>query len=56
VAVIGTSKRQGTAQALKEMELAAPAFGIKLVYMDIQNAGEIERVFLTADTDGSTHS
>jgi putative ABC transport system substrate-binding protein len=48
VAVMGTSKRQGTAQALKEMELAAPTFGIKLVYMDIQNAGEIERVFVTA--------
>jgi putative ABC transport system substrate-binding protein len=48
VAVIGTSNRQGTAQALKEMELAAPTFGIKLVYMDIQNAGEIERVFVTA--------
>ena len=32
VAVIGTSKRQGTAQALKEMELASLTFGIKLVY------------------------
>lgn len=48
VAVIGTSKRQGTAQALKEMELASLTFGIKLVYMDIQNAGEIERAFVTA--------
>src|SRR4030095_6993346 len=40
VAVIGTSTRQGTAQNLKEMELAAGAFGVKLQYLDIQNPKE----------------
>ena len=48
VAVIGTAMRQGTAQALKEMELAAGAFGVKLVYLDIQNPKDIESVFRAA--------
>jgi putative ABC transport system substrate-binding protein len=48
VAVIGTSTRQGTAQALKEMELAAGAFGVKLLYLDIQNPKELESVFRAA--------
>ena len=48
VAVIGASNRQGTAQALKEMELVAPVYGVKLQYMDIQSTAEIEGVFLSA--------
>jgi ABC-type uncharacterized transport system substrate-binding protein len=48
VAVIGTGTRQGTAQALKEMELAAGAFGVKLLYLDIQNPKDIESVFRAA--------
>jgi ABC-type uncharacterized transport system substrate-binding protein len=48
VAVIGTSSRQGTAQSLKETELAAGAFGVKLQYLDIQNPKEIESVFRAA--------
>jgi putative ABC transport system substrate-binding protein len=48
VAVIGTSTRQGTAQALKEMELAAGAFAVKLQYLDIENPKDIETVFRAA--------
>ena len=48
VAVIGTSTRQGTAQSLKEMELAAGALGVKLQYLDIQNPKDIETVFRAA--------
>ena len=35
VAVLGTSTQPGNAQALKEMELAAGAFGVKLQYLDV---------------------
>ena len=45
VAVIGTSTRQGTAQSLKEMELAAGAFGVKVQYLNIQNPQDIETAF-----------
>jgi putative tryptophan/tyrosine transport system substrate-binding protein len=48
VAVIGTSTRRGTAQNLKEMELAAGAFGVKLQYLDIQNPKDIETAFRAA--------
>jgi putative tryptophan/tyrosine transport system substrate-binding protein len=48
VAVIGTSNRQGTAQALKEMELAAQAYGVKIQYLDIQNPKDIESAFRAA--------
>jgi putative ABC transport system substrate-binding protein len=48
VAVIGTSTRQGTAQNLKEMELAAGAFGVKVQYLNIQNPQDIEAAFRAA--------
>jgi ABC-type uncharacterized transport system substrate-binding protein len=35
VAVLGTSTRPGNAQNLKETELAAGAFGVKLQYLDV---------------------
>ena len=35
VAVLGTSTNPGNAQALKETELAAGAFGVKLQYLDV---------------------
>ena len=35
VAVLGTSTRPGTAQELKEVELAAGAFGVELQYLDV---------------------
>ena len=51
VAVIGTSTRQGTAQTLKEMELAAGAFGVKLQYLDIQSPKDIETAFRVASKE-----
>jgi putative ABC transport system substrate-binding protein len=48
VAVIGTSNRKGTAQALNEMELAAEALKVKLLYLDIQNPSDIESTFRAA--------
>ena len=35
VAVFGTSTNPGNAQSLREMELAAGAFGVKLQYLDV---------------------
>jgi putative tryptophan/tyrosine transport system substrate-binding protein len=51
VAVIGTSTRQGTAQVLKEIELAAGAFAIKVQYLNIQNPREIETAFRAASKE-----
>jgi putative tryptophan/tyrosine transport system substrate-binding protein len=48
VAVFGTSTRQGTAQALKEMELAAGAFAVKLQYLDIEDPKDTETAFRAA--------
>jgi putative ABC transport system substrate-binding protein len=48
VAVFGTSTRQGTAQALKEMELAAGALAVKLQYLDIEDPNDIETAFRAA--------
>ena len=51
VAVIGTSTRQGTEQTLKEMEIAAGAFGVKLQYLDIQSPKDIETAFRVASKE-----
>jgi len=48
VAALGTSTRQGTAQALKEMELAAGASAVKLQYLDIEDPKDIETAFRAA--------
>ena len=48
VAVIGASNREGTAQALKEIELAAPALRMKLQFLNIQDPKEIESLFRAA--------
>jgi putative ABC transport system substrate-binding protein len=48
VAVLGNSTIPGNVQALRETELAARAFGIKLQYLDIQNPKEIETAFQAA--------
>jgi putative ABC transport system substrate-binding protein len=45
VAVLGNSTVPGNAQALRETELAAGVFGVKLQYLDIQNPNEIETAF-----------
>jgi putative ABC transport system substrate-binding protein len=48
VAVLGNSTVPGNEQALKETELAAGAFGVKLQYLDVQNPKEIETAFRAA--------
>ena len=48
VAVIGTSTRPGNAQTLREVELAAGAFGMQLQYLDILNPKDIETAFQAA--------
>jgi putative ABC transport system substrate-binding protein len=50
VAILGTSARPGTAQALKEAELAAAALGVQLQHLDVQNSKEIETAFQAAAT------
>jgi putative ABC transport system substrate-binding protein len=48
VAVLGTSTRPGNAQNLKETELSAGAFGVKLQYLDVLSAKDIETAFRAA--------
>ena len=48
VAFLGTSTRPGTAQELKEVELAAGAFGVKLQYLDVLDSKDIETAFRAA--------
>ncbi|HEY7220916.1 MAG TPA: ABC transporter substrate-binding protein [Candidatus Binatia bacterium] len=48
VAILGTSDIPGNAQALKETELAAGAFGMQTQYIDIRAAKDIEPAFQAA--------
>jgi ABC-type uncharacterized transport system substrate-binding protein len=48
VAVLGTSAEPGNAQALREIELAAGAFGVKLQYLEIADPRDIEPAFQAA--------
>ena len=48
VAVFGTSINPGTAQSLKEVELAAGAFGVRLQYLDVLGPKDIETAFRAA--------
>jgi len=48
VAVFGTSTQPGNAQSLKEMELAAGAFRVKLQYLDVLVPKDIESAFRAA--------
>ena len=48
VAVFGTLTRPGNMQSIKEIELAAEAFGVKVQYLDIQNSKDIETAFRAA--------
>ena len=48
VAVLGNSTIPGNAQVLKEMELAAGAFGVKLQYLDVRDPKDIETAFRAA--------
>ena len=45
VAIFGTSDIPGNAQALRETELAAGAFGVQIQYLDIRVAKDIEPAF-----------
>jgi putative ABC transport system substrate-binding protein len=47
-AVLGTSTNTGNAQQLKEMELAAAAFGVQLQSLDILGPKDIETAFRAA--------
>jgi len=48
VAVLGTSTQPGNAQSLRETELAARAFGVKLQYLDVVSSKDIETAFRAA--------
>ena len=48
VAVLGTSTNPDSAQSLKETELAAGAFGVKLQYLDVLGPKDIETAFQAA--------
>jgi putative ABC transport system substrate-binding protein len=48
VAVFGTSTAPGNAQSLREVELAAGAFGVKLQYLDVLDSKDIETAFRAA--------
>jgi ABC-type uncharacterized transport system substrate-binding protein len=48
VAVFGTSTQPGNAQALKEVELAAAALGIKLQYLDVITPTDFDSAFRAA--------
>src|SRR5215470_14348239 len=50
VAVFGTSVQPGNAQSLREVELAARAFGVQLQYLDVLDPKDIETAFRTAGT------
>ena len=56
VAVFGTSTNPGNAQALKEMELAAEAFGVQLQYLDVLGPKDIETAFRAAGKGGLMQS
>src|SRR5262245_9205790 len=45
VAVFGTSNNPGNAQMLKEVKLAAGAFGVKLQYLEVKGPKDIETAF-----------
>jgi putative ABC transport system substrate-binding protein len=48
VAILGTSTRPGTGQALRETELAAGALTVKVQYLDIRDPKDIEIAFQAA--------
>jgi len=48
VAVLGTSTRPGNAQMVKETELAAATFGVRLQYLDVLSSKDIETAFRAA--------
>ena len=53
VTVLGTSTVPGNAQALRDTELAAPAFKVKLQYLDVLDGKNIEAAFHAASKERS---
>ena len=51
VAVLGTSTSASTAQALRETELAAGAFAVKLQYLDVRGPNDIEAAFRASNKE-----
>jgi putative ABC transport system substrate-binding protein len=48
VGVLGSSIAPGNSQALKEIKLAAGAFGVKLEYLEVRDPNDIETAFRAA--------
>ena len=48
VAVFGTSTNPGYAQSIREAELAAGAFGVRLQYLDVLASNDVEAAFRAA--------
>jgi putative tryptophan/tyrosine transport system substrate-binding protein len=48
VAVLGSSTQPGNAQALREVELTAGTFGVRLQYLDVLSSKNIETAFRAA--------
>ena len=48
VAVLGSSTAPGYAQVIRELELVAKAFGVKLQYLDVLDSKDIETAFRAA--------
>jgi hypothetical protein len=48
VVALGTSTQPGNAQQLREVDLAAKAFGVKLQYLDVLSPNDIETSFRAA--------
>jgi putative tryptophan/tyrosine transport system substrate-binding protein len=48
IAILGTSTNPGYAQTIREMELAAGAFGVRLQYLDVRAVKDIETAFRAA--------
>ena len=48
VAILGSSTRPGTAQAFMEAQLAAPALGVQLQYLEVADPKDIESAFQAA--------
>ena len=51
VAVFGTSTNPGNVQQLRETELVAGAFGVKLQYLDVRDPKDIETAFRAASKE-----
>ncbi len=53
VAILGNSTNPGNALALREVEVAAKTFGLKLQYLDLLDPKAIETAFRTASKGGA---